>query len=141
MMPDRQYIFVTAVTSDQIRQIITLYREKGWWEVDDGDDPRLVSRLISGSHCFLAVFEGEQIVGMARAISDRVSDAYIQDVKVLLSRRGQGIGKMMIETIVERLHTDGLRWIGLIAERDSDRFYENLGFKTMPSSKPMLLKG
>jgi len=140
-MPDRRYIFVTTVTSDQIRQIVTLYREEGWWESDDGDDPRLVLRLISGSHCFLAVFEGERIVGMARAISDHVSDAYIQDVKVLLSRRGQGIGKMMIETIIERLHADGLKWIGLIAERDSFRFYEKLGFKAMPASKPMLLKG
>jgi len=140
-MPDRQYLFVTTVTADQIRQIITLYREEGWWEVEDGDDPRLVLRLISGSHCFLVVREGEQIVGMARAISDRVSDAYIQDVKVLLSRRGQGIGKMMIGTIVERLHADGLRWIGLIAEKNSFRFYEKLGFKAMAASKPMLLKG
>jgi aralkylamine N-acetyltransferase len=140
-MPDRQYIFVTTVTSDQIRQIVTLYREEGWWDVDEGDDPRLVLRLISGSHCFLVVFEGERIVGMARAISDRISDAYIQDVKVLSSRRGQGIGKRMIETIIERLHADGLRWIGLIAERDSFRFYAKLGFEAMHASKPMLLKG
>jgi aralkylamine N-acetyltransferase len=144
MMTDRQavlkYRFMTNLTSDQVRQIIALYQEEGWWDADDDDDPELVSRIVSGSHCFLLAFEREHIVGMGRAISDRVSDAYIQDVKVLLSHQGRGIGRTMIHMLAEHLRADGLRWIGLIAEKETYRFYEKLGFMVMPSSKPMLMK-
>jgi len=140
MSADRQYLFVTSVTTDQIGQIVDLYRTEGWWDAAEVDAPRLIRQMLSGSHCFLLVFEGERLVGMGRAISDRISDAYIQDVKVILSHRGRGIGTIIIDKIIERLHTDGLGWIGLIAEKDSHRFYERLGFQVMPASKPMLLK-
>jgi len=140
MMTERRYAFVTTASPDQARQIVALYRAEGWWYAGDGDDSRLILPLISGSHCFLLAFEGKDIVGMGRAISDRISDAYIQDVNVIPSRRGFGIGTTMIQMIVERLHADGLRWIGLIAERDSSAFYEKIGFKVMPASKPMLMR-
>lgn len=144
MMVDRQaifkYRFMTNLTSDQVRQIIALYQEEGWWDADEDDDPELVSRIVSGSHCFLLAFEREHVVGMGRAISDRVSDAYIQDVKVLSSHQGRGIGMTMVHMLAEHLRADGLRWIGLIAEKETYRFYEKLGFMVMPSSKPMLMK-
>ena len=52
---------------------------------------------------------------MGRAISDLVSDAYIQDVTVLKEYRGKGIGKIIIQTLVEELKTKGVEWIGLVA--------------------------
>jgi spermidine synthase len=75
---------------------------------------------------------------MGRALSDGVSDAYIQDVTVKKPYRGQGIGTQIIQKLVERLNADGLEWIGLIAEKNSHKFYRRLGFKKMPNSVPML---
>ncbi len=75
---------------------------------------------------------------MGRAISDGASDAYIQDVMVDKSFQGRKIGSSIIRKLVEQLQTDGLKWIGLIAENDSQRFYENLGFKQMKNATPML---
>ena len=76
---------------------------------------------------------------MGRAISDRVSDAYIQDLTVRSNRRNQGIGGRILRTILERLHNDGLRWIGLIAEPGSSNLYLHAGFREMPAAVPMLL--
>ena len=112
---------------------------EGWW-TDAPDDPDLVARIIAGSHCFMIVTSGSEIVGMGRAISDGASDAYIQDVTVNKTYRSRGIGTRVIEKLVERLHQDGLGWIGLIAEKNSYQFYEQLGFKKMPNSVPMLKK-
>jgi len=52
---------------------------------------------------------------MGRAISDGISDAYIQDVTVLSEFRGQGIGTGIVQEILKQLRDDGLQWIGLIA--------------------------
>ncbi|MEW6673041.1 MAG: GNAT family N-acetyltransferase [Thermodesulfobacteriota bacterium] len=134
------FTFLVSPTPEQIQQIIALYRTEGWWS-EGPDDPDLVARIVAGSHCFMIVTRGRDIIGMGRAISDGASDAYIQDVTVQQTYRSRGIGTRIIEELVARLHRDGLEWIGLIAEKNSYQFYERLGFKKMPNSVPMLKKG
>jgi len=125
-------------TSDQIEQITALYRNEGWWS-KESDDPDQVAGIVSGSHLFLIAEKAEEIVGMGRAISDGSSDAYIQDVTVKREFRGQGIGTAIIKELISRLKTDGMEWIGLIAERNSHGFYSRLGFSPMPNAVPMLI--
>jgi len=134
------FTFLGSPTFEQLRQIIALYRMEGWW-TDASDDPDLAARIIAGSHCFMVVTSGCEIIGMGRSISDGASDAYIQDVTVKKPYRSQGIGTRIIVKLVERLHQDGLDWIGLIAEKNSYPFYEQLGFRKMPNSVPMLKIG
>jgi len=120
-----------------IEQIIMLYKDQGWW--NGPDNPDLVLGIIQGSHCFMVAQRDREIVGMGRSISDRTSDAYIQDVTVKKDFRGQGIGTYIIRMIINRLQSDGISWIGLIAERDSRGFYEPIGFRPMINSTPMIL--
>jgi len=131
------YTVLVNPTRGQIKQITALYRNAGWWSKEK-DDPRQVEGIIAGSHLFLIAKMGNEIVGMGRALSDRISDAYIQDVTVKEDLRGQGIGTAIICELVKHLRADGIDWIGLIAERDSHGFYARLGFKKMPNSIPML---
>ena len=131
--------FLRKPNEKQIRQIIELYRAQGWWQVEDDSRKHLITRLIAGSHCFVVAADEKDIVGMGRAISDGISDAYIQDLTVRLDRRRQGIGKLILHTLLERLHTDGIAWIGLIAEAGSDTLYRDAGFREMPASTPMLM--
>lgn len=133
------FTFLVDPSSDQIRQITALYRLAGWWSKDMPDDPSLVRQIIKGSHCFMIAIEDEEIVGMGRVISDRASDSYIQDLTVINSYRGKGVGSEILERIVARLEKDGIKWIGLIAEGNSDDFYSHFGFKKMPDSLPMLM--
>lgn len=132
------YTFIVNPSPDQTRQIIALYNLQGWWSQEADDEA--VARITAGSHCFLVAMEGSEIIGMGRAISDRTSDAYIQDVTVSQSLRSQGIGTNILRKIVARLQADGLQWIGLIAEKGSSDFYHQLGFREMPDATPMLLK-
>ncbi len=132
------FTFLSDPTQEQISQIIALYHAEAWWTADTSDNSELVAGIIAGSHCFIIATMGDEIIGMGRAISDRVSDAYIQDVTVKDTYRDQGIGSEIIRLLVERLQGDGLCWIGLIAERGSHEFYMGLGFEKMPNSTPML---
>ena len=132
------YSFLSRPTPDQINRIISLYRGAGWW-TDSNDDTELTTRIVTGSHCFIIALAHDKLIGMGRALSDGVSDAYIQDVAVADAYQKQGIGKQIVALLVERLQKDGLTWIGLIAERNSQMFYERLGFKKMPDAAPMLM--
>ena len=132
--------FLKKATAKQIDQIIALYRQAGWWDTDAPDDPELVAKIISGSHCFVIASQDDEIVGMGRAISDRVSDGYLQDVTVKDVYRNQGLGTRIIAMLVERLHQDGIEWIGLIAEKQSAHLYRKLGFRRMADATPLVLQ-
>jgi len=127
-------------TPDQIRQIAALYYAQGWFTDDEMLMPDLIPKIVAGSHCFMIAATESEIVGMGRSISDRVSDAYIQDVTVNAAYRGMGIGSEIIRALIRGLHADGIRWIGLIAEQGSSEFYRYLGFEEMGGALPMLKK-
>ena len=139
-MISQKYRFITDPNPEEIEQIMVLYREAGWWDEQDNGNRELIRRIVSGSHCFLTVRDGNEIVGMGRAISDRVNDAYIHDVTVSPRLRHQGIGTRIVEEIVGHLCSDNMRWIGLIAQNRTHLLYRKIGFEEMPFSLPMLLK-
>ncbi len=133
-----QIVFLTDPTDAEIGGIIALYKEAGWW-APGTDNEELVRLLVAGSHCFAAAFSGGRMVGMGRAVSDRVSDAYIQDVTVTAAERGRGLASEIVSALVDRLKGDGVGWIALVAERGTSRFYTRLGFSPMPESVAMKL--
>lgn len=136
-MADITYHVVTDIPVDAV---VELYKAGGWWT----EDPRgrqLIPRMVQGSFCFMIARQGDQVVGMGRAISDGHSDAYIQDVVVLKSHRGQGIGGELVKRLAEHCASAGLVWIGLVAEPGTTPFYEALGFKPLKDYQPMLYQG
>ena len=133
------FSFLEHPAPRQISQIIDLYRMAEWWS-DEVDRPDQIEKLIAGSHCYCIASVKEDIIGIGRAISDGVSDAYIQDITVSRAFRRQGIASRIVKQLVKALQQDGLSWIGLIAERGTQEFYIRIGFEPMPDSAPMLLK-
>lgn len=130
-------ILKTPNDSD-LKAILNLYIQEQWW--DGSPDENLVLEIIKGSHIFVAAFDNQKLIGMGRAISDGVSDAYIQDVTMDKSYRKKGIGSLIINKIIEELKKRKIYWIGLISEKNSDQFYEKIGFDKMNNSYPMKYK-
>jgi aralkylamine N-acetyltransferase len=134
-----QCMFLADPTEDQMRQIVELYRAQGWWQTCDEGRKEFLPNLIAGSHCFVIATDGDSVVGMGRAISDGISDAYIQDLSVRHDCRNKGVGKMILKLLLERLHADGIAWVGLIAEPGSKNLYRRAGFSEMSEAIPMLM--
>ena len=132
-----EYSFIKEPTSEEISKITDLYRRENWWN-HEGDHPEMIRLIVAGSHCFVVARREGLIIGMGRALSDRASDAYIQDVTVLDAFRGRGVGTGIVRELIRRLEEDGIHWIGLIAERGSHPFYERLGFSVMDGAAPLL---
>jgi aralkylamine N-acetyltransferase len=136
--------FSSCRRAEYLVQIRDLYQRAGWWS-EPGDTIEKIVRIISGSHCFVAAIQehgevsgGGEILGMGRAISDRASDAYIQDIMVRPEVRRQAIASSIMKAIVARLEQDGMTWIGLVAKQGTQPFYSGLGFSEIPGAMPML---
>jgi GNAT superfamily N-acetyltransferase len=97
-----------------------------------GISRELVERGIEGAHCLGSYREGEQ-VGFARTITDYVSFAWIADVWVDESVRGQGLGRRMVGWFVDHPRLAGIRRIAL-ATADAHGVYAALGFE--PLARP-----
>ena len=135
-MSEVDFRFVDSWPQDQI---VELYKTGGWWL--DGYDPSGIDALIKGSFAFAVAVDraSGRAVGMGRAISDGVSDAWLQDIVVLKEYRKLGIGRAIIGKLVEHCRSKGLVWIGLVAEPGTRKFYEPLGFETLPG-EPMVIR-
>ncbi|WP_300074751.1 GNAT family N-acetyltransferase [uncultured Ruegeria sp.] len=89
----------------------------------------------SSSVC--AVIAG-QAVGFTRAVSDRVTCAYIKDFLVYPEYRGQGIGKHLMRGLLEHPELVNVTsWY--LGTKDAHSFYEPFGFKTAPDGIYMYL--
>jgi ribosomal protein S18 acetylase RimI-like enzyme len=135
---EKKQIEIQLITSWPSDEIVTLYTAGGWWK--DTYDTAGIPQLITGSFAFAIAVDKNtgKSVGMGRVISDGVSDAYIQDLVVLPSYRGQSIGRKITQKLIDFCLSKGILWIGLIAEPGSSAFYTTLGFKTMEHHVPML---
>jgi GNAT superfamily N-acetyltransferase len=92
----------------------------------------VVARSNENSLCFGVYADGKQI-GFARVISDYATYAYIGDVFVLDSFRGRGLGKWLMECVMQHPRLQGLRRWSLVTQ-DAHGLYSKLGFE--PLKKP-----
>lgn len=92
-----------------------------------GISRELVARSVEHSLCF-GVYDGSGAqVGFARVISDFATYAYIADVFVLESHRGRGLGKALMQSIIEHPILQGLRRWSL-STLDAHALYAQFGF-------------
>lgn len=134
----REAVDYESVTSAPIEEIVELYKTAGWWH-ESPEARDIIPAMIRGSLCFMVArnLEGK-IVGMARAISDGFSDAYIQDVVVLDHYRGRGVGRELVRRLTRFCVERKIVWIGLVAEPGTQGLYEELGFGPLVGYQPML---
>lgn len=104
------------------------------WESVWGQGPSPEQTKLAMEHTLfrISVFEGSRIVAMARMIGDMGLDYYIKDVIVLPEYQGKGIGRMMINELLEFVNKNGVSgtdiFVELCAMPDKIPFYEKFGF-------------
>lgn len=138
--PDFSGICCRFLRAADTMELKALYKDAGWWDTTCERHPEFLFRVVPDSALFVGAFYQKKMIGMGRALSDLVSDAYIQDVVVLRRFRGRGVGRQIIQTLITGLKKNGVDWIGLIGEPGTGRFYESLGFSPMTGHIPYRLK-
>jgi N-acetylglutamate synthase-like GNAT family acetyltransferase len=97
---------------------------KAYWSLNIPKNK--VQTAIANSFCF-GVYEEEKQIGFARVITDYATIAYLGDVYILEEKRGKGISKWLLETIMNHPNLQGLRrWILLTG--DAHGLYRQFGW-------------
>jgi len=107
-------------------QLAHLFDVAGWAHL--GQDRAQLSRLVANSMYVVSAWDGERLVGFARAISDGVRNAYVSTVAVLPEWRGRHIGRECMRRLVEGEGKEGVRWV-LHAREELHGFYRENGFE------------
>ena len=136
----KKNIEIRFVNKCSEEEIVKLYKAGGWWKENWSSSN--INNMIKGSLVFAIAVDNNsgKTIGMGRVISDGVSDGYIQDLVVLPGYRDLGIGKKIVDKLVNHCLSKGIRWIGLIAEPGNENFFSTLGFKIMKNHLPMLFR-
>ncbi len=116
-----------TVSADQAKlDIGVIHRylaQESYW--GQGRPLEVIQRSIAHSLCF-GVYAGDQQVGFARVVTDYATFAWLCDVFVLESHRGLGLGKWLVECIVNYPSLQGLRRM-MLATRDAHGLYHDYG--------------
>lgn len=95
---------------------------------DNGRSPGALRRAFEHSQHVMFAHDGDHVVGMARLLSDGVSNAYLLDVWTAAGYRHQGIATRMVRTLASQVPG---QHIGLQTD-DAKPFYAGLGFHPQP---------
>jgi GNAT superfamily N-acetyltransferase len=92
-----------------------------------GVSREVVERSIENSVCFGVYAPGGEQVGFARVVTDRATFAWLADVYVESEHRGHGLGKRLVNEVLEHPELQGLRrW--LLGTADAHELYRRFGF-------------
>ena len=110
-------------------QYIALWNSTHWGDAPSPEQTRLG---LDHSIFRVSVFDGENIVAMARMIGDMGLCYYIKDVVVRPEYQGRGVGRMMINELLSFIDAHGVPgteiFVELAAMPDKVPFYEKFGF-------------
>ena len=98
--------------------------EKSYWA--RGRTYEQIARGVENSLPF-GLYRGDEQVGFARVVSDWATFAWLADVYVLPEHRGLGLGKALVETVIEHPAVRGLPRV-MLATADAHGLYERFGF-------------
>ncbi|NIK75924.1 GNAT superfamily N-acetyltransferase [Paenibacillus castaneae] len=115
-----------------IERLPSVSEHKALWEaVGWGDVHTEMTSLSLASSIYGVVVEyDDEVIGMGRVVGDGAMYHYVQDVAVSPLYQGRGLGKLIIEKLMQYIDSRsvGPAFVGLFASHGKEAFYEQYGF-------------
>ena len=110
-------------------EVLSLYESVGW--VAYTRAPHILRAGFDQSLFILAAYEGEELVGLLRAVGDGQTVVLLQDILVRPDYQRQGVGTGLVRAALVRCET--VRQVQLVTDDrpETISFYESLGFKPL----------
>ncbi len=90
-------------------------------------DSQTVPRLVKNSSHFVVAHDGgHRCIGYITGLTDAVLFSYISSLEVLPEFKGQGIGRALVEKLLELMPP--VYAVDLVCDTDVQPFYEKCGF-------------
>jgi ribosomal protein S18 acetylase RimI-like enzyme len=98
--------------------------------------PPVLEKAFRASHTVVFALDEGKLIGSGRAICDGVCQAAVYDVAILPEYQGRGIGRKIMDAILERVAGCN---IVLYATPGKEGFYEKLGFRRLRTGMAIFL--
>lgn len=119
-------IYFTTEPPKDFGQLLSLYESLGWNSLKLSIDD--LKPMCNQSWYAIYAFEDQKLVGMGRIISDGVITGIICGLCVLPSYQSKGIGKEMLNRMID--HCEQNRVIPqLLCTENLEPYYESFGFR------------
>lgn len=92
---------------------------------------------IANSEPVISCWDGERLIGCARATSDGIYRATIWDVVIHPEYQGVGLGRKLVETLLSHPHMNRVERIYLMTTYQQ-KFYQRIGFETNTTTTMVL---
>ena len=115
-----------------IDEVIALYRASTLGERRPVDDRERMAAMIRNANLVITAWDGEQLVGIARALTDFVYTIYLSDLAVDEAYQRTGIGKELIRRT--KAQADPQASLTLLAAPAAEKYYPHIGFTHMPQA-------
>jgi GNAT superfamily N-acetyltransferase len=130
-----------TISTDKTRLDVSLIHgflsHSSYWA--QGRPLTVVQKSIEHSLCF-GVYSDTQQVGFARVVTDYATFAWLCDVFVLESYRGQDLGKWLVECVVAHPELKDLR-LFILSTRDAHELYRRYGgFQNLQAPERWLVR-
>lgn len=129
---DIEYSFTRPIPPDELHR---LFAQAEWTKTRTTAE---IQHLLAHSVC-VGAWRGNELVGFARAVTDDLFRAFIEDVIVDETLRGQGIGLALMRALLGRLaHVQA---IALDCANHLAGYYAQLGFVKVGQTCMHIWKG
>jgi predicted GNAT family acetyltransferase len=94
-------------------------------DFDNGRTPDELRRSFENSAVVALAWDGDRIIGKARALSDGICNAYVVDVWTHSDYRRRGVASRMMRLLAEKLEGQHI----YLFTDDAEPFYHRLGYR------------
>ncbi len=103
---------------------ITKLRRSVKWKPRAG-----LEKAFKNSFSYYSMWNGRELIGSVRVISDRSLHAYIVDLIIHSRYQNRGLGRLLLKKVVSDLRREKFAYITLTFDPGLEDFYKKCGFK------------
>ena len=116
----------------ELDPVIELYRLSTLGERRPVDDRACMQRMIIDADLVVSAWDGDELVGISRSLTDFCYVAYMADLAVRVSHQRRGIGRELVRRTRAALGPRAL--IVLLAAPAAETYYPHIGMEHHPQA-------
>ena len=116
----------------ELDPVIELYRLSTLGERRPVDDRACMQRMITDAGLIVSAWEGADLVGISRSLTDFCYVAYLADLAVRVSHQRRGIGRELVRRTRAALGPGAM--IVLLAAPAAETYYPHIGMEHHPQA-------
>ncbi|MEM6520801.1 MAG: GNAT family N-acetyltransferase [Cyanobacteria bacterium P01_D01_bin.71] len=131
-----QFKYVDTLETEHLNQLINLFQQAAFWASDR--TPEDMAIAIAHSHPVVTAWDGDALIGFARATSDGIYRATIWDVVMHPDYQGAGLGRKLVQTVLSHPLMSRIERVYLMTTHQQ-AFYQRIGFAENQTTTMVLL--